>query len=172
MTGLVHLYCGEGKGKTSAAVGLSVRAAGRGKRVLFAQFFKDGSSGEIASLRCLPTVTVRHCPMTDERFARMNETERAEARRTGGTFLTELLEEAAGYDLMVLDEAVSAFRRRIAEEAVLLAFLKSKPEELEVVLTGRNPSPELMAAADYITEMTKIKHPFDRRIPAREGIEF
>ena len=172
MEGLIHLYCGDGKGKSTAAVGLAVRAAGAGKRVLFLQFFKDGSSSEIAMLRQLPGVEVLVCPRHFGRFRNMSEEQKQEAREAYGALFEEACRKAAEADLLVLDEAVSACGHGIVQEEKLLSFLKQKPEELEVVLTGREPSEGLSAAADYITRMEKLRHPFDVGIPARLGIEF
>ena len=170
--GCVHIYCGDGKGKTTASVGLAVRAAGAGKKVLFSQFFKDGSSSEIHVLRSIPNITVDLCPVTYGFYKFMDEEKRAAARRDYRALLTRLLEQAPAMDLLILDEIISTCNHGVVEEAVLLDFLAHKPEALEVVLTGRNPSETLQSAADYISEMKKVKHPFDQGIPARKGIEF
>ena len=172
MAGLVHLYCGDGKGKSTAAVGLALRAAGAGKRVLFLQFFKDGSSSEISLLRTVPGVEVLVCPRHFGRFRNMSEEQRNEAREAYGALFEEAYRKAPEADLLVLDEAVSACGHGVISEEKLLAFLRDKPAELEVVLTGREPSEGLYAAADYITKMQKLRHPFDVGIPARLGIEF
>ena len=172
MAGLVHLYCGDGKGKSTAAIGLAVRAAGAGKRVLFLQFFKDGSSSEIEVLRSIPGIEVLVCPRYFGRFRNMSEEQRAEAKEAYGALFEEACRKAGKIDLLVLDEAVSACGHGVIPEDKLLDFLKNKPEELEVVLTGREPSQGLYAAADYITKMQKLRHPFDVGIPARKGIEF
>ena len=169
---MVHIYCGDGKGKTTAAVGLSVRAAGAGKRVVFAQFFKSGESSEIGSLRQLEGISLRHCKSVNKRFARMTVAEKAQAGEAHRAFFREIVETAKSADLVVFDEVLSAVRRGTVPEEMVLAFLKEKPETLEVVLTGRGPTEALLAAADYVTEMRKVKHPFDRGIAAREGIEF
>ena len=164
MQGLIHLYCGDGKGKTTAAVGLSVRAAGAGKRVLFAQFLKDGSSSELNVLRALQNVEVACCEQNFGFFRSMDEQTKAAARL--------MRKSADGVDLLVLDEAVAACNHGLIEEATLIDFLRGRPKALEVVLTGRDPSQHLLDAADYVTEMRKRKHPFDRGIAARRGIEF
>ena len=172
MQGLVHLYCGDGKGKSTAAVGLSVRASGAGLPVVFAQFFKDGSSSEIGVLRSLPGVRVLVCERYFGRFRNISEEARAEAVKAYGDLLEEALAAAGERGLLVLDEAVSACGHGVISEEKLLAFLRDKPAELEVVLTGREPSQGLYDAADYITRMEKLRHPFDVGIPARKGIEF
>ena len=173
MQGLIHLYCGDGKGKTTAAVGLSVRAAGAGKRVLFAQFLKDGSSSELNVLRALQNVEVACCTQNFGFFKAMDGQTKAAARRAYTALLEETLQKSAdGVALLVLDEAVAACNHGLIEEARLLDFLHHKPEDLEVVLTGREPSQHLLDAADYVTEMKKRAHPFDKGVSARLGIEF
>ena len=170
--GLIHIYCGDGKGKTTAAVGLSVRCAGCGRKVVFAQFFKDGSSGECCPLEKLPGITFLRPEKSFGFFWTLSEEEKAEARAFYTAHLRRAIQLAEDADLLVLDEAMSACAHGMIDEGELLRFLREKPEKLEVVLTGRDPSPAMQEAADYITEMKKIKHPFDRGIPAREGVEF
>ena len=171
--GLIHLYCGDGKGKTTASVGLTVRCAGAGGRVIFTQFFKDGTSSELKVLKTVPGVQVLVCPRQYGFFRRMNEEQKAAARADFTALLRSAISAAReGAELLVLDEAVSACRHGVIPEAELLDFLRHKPAELEVVLTGRNPSEALMAQADYITEMVKRRHPFDQGIAARKGIEY
>lgn len=172
MAGLIHLYCGDGKGKTTAAVGLAVRAASAGKRVVFAQFFKDGSSSEIGGLRTLSNLCLMHCPTHYGLWKRMDESTRLRASEDYSALLERALDAANAADVLILDEAVSACRHGAISEERLCAFLRNKPENLEVVLTGRAPSQALLELSDYVTEMKKIKHPFDRGIPARKGIEF
>ena len=171
--GLIHLYCGDGKGKTTASIGLAVRCAGAGGRVIFTQFFKDGSSSELRILESLPGVRVLICPRKYGFFKRMSEEQKAAAREDFTALLRDALSAAReGAELLVLDEAVSACGHGVISEERLLAFLRDKPSELEVVLTGREPSEGLYTAADYITKMEKLRHPFDVGIPARLGIEF
>ena len=111
-------------------------------------------------------------PLTKFSF-QMNEQEKAEVLQSHNAFIQEL----ASYcrqeetDLLVLDEVIGACGTHLLDESLLIDFLKHKPEHLEVVMTGRNPSPELLEQADYVSEICKRKHPFDKGIPAREGIE-
>ena len=124
MQGLIHLYCGDGKGKTTAAVGLSVRAAGAGKRVLFAQFLKDGSSSELNVLRALQNVEVACCEQNFGFFRSMDEQTKAAARLTYSALLEDVMRKSAdGVDLLVLDEAVAACNHGLIEEATLIDFL-------------------------------------------------
>lgn len=173
MPGRIHIYCGDGKGKTTAAVGLAVRASGAGKNVLFVQFSKDGSSSEMGVLASLPGIETAYCPIHYGFYKNMDAETRALARGDYTALLEKALEMAdAGVELLVLDEAVSACNHGMISLERLCTFLREKPDALEVVLTGRNPPEELLALADYVTEMKKLRHPFDRGIGARRGIEF
>ena len=169
---MIHLYCGDGKGKTTAAMGLALRMAGAGKQVLVGQFFKNGSSSEIKALSAVPGVETLHCVTVPGLYSRRTEQQRQQARRDYTAYLTELLAKAEGKDLLVLDEAVSACRHGSIPEETLLRYLDTYRETMEIVLTGREPSEALQARADYITEMCKRRHPFDRGIRARKGVEF
>ena len=172
MPGLIHIYCGDGKGKTTAAMGLAIRAAGSGRRVLILQFLKDGRSSEFASIAHVPNIEV--IPQT-KRFGftwTLSEEEKVQAREYYTSLMEDAFARAGDFGLLVLDEAVGACASGMIDEARLLALLGEKPGELEVVLTGRGPSQALMDAAGYVTEMVKRKHPFDQGVPARKGIEF
>lgn len=173
MAGLIHIYCGDGKGKTTAATGLAVRAAGAKKKVVFAQFMKDGSSSEIGMLKELRGVEIFVCSTCYGFFQNMDEKQKIVACRN----YTELFERVKerlkdDVDLLILDEAMAACKCSAINEADLIKFLKEKPKALEVVLTGRGPSQEIIELADYVTEMKKVKHPYDGGVKARYGIEF
>ena len=171
MAGLIHLYCGDGKGKTTAAVGLAVRACGAGKQVVFTQFFKDGSSSEVKSLKLLGIRTI-HAQTVKGFYRSMNEQQRQQARQDYTALFRQVVDAAKDADLLILDEIVSACNRGVVPETLVVEYLKNKPAQLEVVLTGRDPSPALMELADYITEMRKLRHPYDRGVAARKGIEY
>lgn len=172
MSGLIHLYCGDGKGKTTAALGLALRAAGAGKQVVFTQFFKDGSSSEIGTLAALPGVRVFHADTVRGFYRNMTPPQREQAGKDYTALFRQVTQAAQEADLLILDEIVSACNRGVVPEKLVTDFLREKPARLEVVLTGRNPSAALLELADYITEMRKLRHPFDRGIGARKGIEF
>lgn len=172
MAGLIHIYCGDGKGKTTAAVGLAIRAASAGMNVVFAQFFKPGNSSEIKGLRCFANIRLLHCSKHYGLWKRMGEEKRLQAKEDYTALLEQVLSASETADMLVLDEAISACNHGVISEERLRDFLRNKPEKLEVVLTGRAPSGGLLDLADYVTEMKKVKHPFDRGIPARRGIEF
>ena len=170
--GMIHIYCGDGKGKTTASIGLSVRMAGNGGRVLFVQFFKNGDSSEIAVLRSISGIQTMHAKEDYGRFAGMDKEMRSHAAAAYGALLQEAIAQAGEVDLLVLDESISAYNHAMIPQAELLDFLRHKPGGLEVVLTGRNPAPALVALADYVSEVKKIKHPYDEGALARPGIEF
>ena len=172
MPGLIHIYCGDGKGKTTAAIGLAVRAAGAGKKVVFTQFFKDGSSSEIKVLQGVENIQILHCNTVRGFWKRMTDAQKARASADYTQLLSDVARLAMDADLLVLDEIISACNHGTVTEVAVADFLRSKPERLEVVLTGRDPSECLLRLADYVTQMQKIKHPYDRGIAARKGIEF
>lgn len=172
MPGLIHIYCGDGKGKTTASLGLALRAAGSGKKVLLLQFFKDGKSSEFASLAHVPGIEVIPQTRTFGFSWTLSGEEKAEAKAYYSDLLEDAFRKGADFDLLVLDEAMSACSAGMIGEARLLALLGEKPEGLEVVLTGRDPSQALLDAADYVTEMKKIKHPYEKGVAARRGIEY
>ena len=171
MAGLNHLYCGDGKGKTTAAVGLAVRAAGAGKQVIFTQFFKDGSSSEVESLKLLGIRTI-HAQTVKGFYRAMNDQQRQQARQDYTALFRQVTDAAKDAGLPILDEIVSACNRGVVPEGLVVDFLQNKPSALEVVLTGRDPSPALVELADYITEMRKLRHPYDRGVAARKGVEY
>lgn len=183
--GLLHVYTGEGKGKTSAALGLAMRAAGRGLNVLVLQFFKLEAepSGELAwkeGLRGRPGVEAaegghlifrrgdyRH-PFFDRGADR--EAIRAKVLEQLAWVAAEM--KAGYWDVVVLDELNNALRDRFVLWDEMEAFLENCPDHVELVVTGRGAPPELLDEADYVTEMRALKHPGTRKIAARKGIEY
>jgi cob(I)alamin adenosyltransferase len=172
MSGLIHIYAGNGKGKTTAAVGLCVRAAGRGKKIIFAQFLKTQDTGELYSFEKLGITVIR----STIRLGFTNTMD-DEARKLCGDEQKKIVEEIrerlsrGTVDLLVLDEVLDAVNTNMLDEAELRSLIGNKPEELEIVLTGRNPAPWLAEAADYFSDVQKVKHPYDRDVKARVGIE-
>ena len=242
MNGLVHIYCGDGKGKTTAALGLALRAAGNGVPVVIARFLKNDGSGEVGILENVPGVYLFHCERQFGFTWTMSEEQKAEA----GEYFTRLFERAwemgcktvresveragkadgcmAGENwgsdsvsdgssrrdtgvcdtgasisespvsgapvsgspasapltsppceiraLLVLDEIMAAVNSGFVANERLLAALDHRPDGLEVVLTGRGPSEELLSRADYVTEMRAVKHPYEKGVGARKGVEY
>jgi cob(I)alamin adenosyltransferase len=172
-TGLVHIYCGDGKGKTTAALGLALRCSGRGKKVLIVQFLKNHDTGEINSIARIPEITLLRGKSANCFSLYMTEEQKNMCRILHNNNLKQALQlcENQEYKLIILDEIIGAYNKNLIDSELLLNFLQNKPQELEVVMTGRNPDKTLLSLADYISEIKKIKHPFDKGIKAREGIE-
>ena len=172
--GLIHIYCGDGKGKTTAAMGLAIRAAGREKKVFITQFLKSGKSGELVSLEKLKEyITFLPGRPVNKFVWNMNDEEKMEAKREHTARFKEIKDiiKNEDYDLLILDEIIATINNGFIELNEVIDFLKNKPETLEVVMTGRDPKPELIELANYVTEMKCIKHPFEEGIPSRIGIE-
>lgn len=167
---MVHIYCGDGKGKTTASAGLTVRALGSGKKVLFVQFFKNGTSSEVKMLKTLNNLEYMCSERTFGRFANMNEDDKAVAFNYFNKLFNNAVEKSANFDMVVFDEIISTYNLKFLDKKNLLKFCKNS--SAEIVLTGRNPEKELVEIADYVSEIKKIKHPYDNGITAREGIEF
>ena len=172
--GMIHIYCGDGKGKTSAAVGLAVRAAGTGMKVLFARFLKNENSGELKVLAAVPEIEVIHLERSYGFFSTLSEKEKAEVRKMYLGLWNKIRDmvSSGSYDILVIDEFMAAYNYGLIPHEEAVRFLEEKPEEMEIVLTGRDPDEELVKLADYVSEIRKIKHPFDRGITARRGIEY
>lgn len=167
--GLVHLYCGNGKGKTTAAMGLALRALGQGMRVVVVQFLKNGTSGELEPLKKLGAAVYSGQPGAKFTF-QMNAEEKAQAAKENNARLAEALQQPC--DLLILDEICAARNSGMVDEALAKQAVLERPQHREVVLTGRNPEAWMVEAADYITEMQPRRHPYEQGIPARKGIEF
>lgn len=172
MTGQFQLYTGDGKGKTTAALGLALRAAGAGLRVYLGQFIKTADTSEAAALRERFADRITHVAYGPARFVRNVPTaaEIAEGRR-GLAALNEAL-AGGGYDVVIGDEALSAAGAGLFAEADLLALADSRPAAVELVLTGRGAGRALIDRADLVTDMRPVKHYFDRGVKARRGIEY
>ncbi len=174
---LVHVYHGDGKGKTTAAMGLALRARAAGRSVLVCQFLKDGTSGEVRMLGRLDGVTVlRDTPPVKFSFC-MNEEERAASRAEHDEHLRTCVAAMRGgaAQMVVLDEVLDALSAGLLDEALMgecVRLAAAKPDGPELVLTGRNPPAFVLDTADYVTLMSAEKHPYQHGIAAREGIEF
>ena len=167
--GLVHLYWGEGKGKTTAAMGLALRALGQGARVVIVQFLKGADTGEVPLLRQLGAEIYRG--KAGQKFVfQMDEAEKAATRRLQDQNLTAALARPA--DLLVLDEACAAWQLDMVDRALLERAVRERPAGQEVVLTGRTPAPWMEELADYSTEMRCHRHPYEKGVAARKGVEF
>lgn len=174
--GLVIVHTGDGKGKTTAAIGLAIRAWGNDMRVLVLQFIKGAwSYGELSTLSALRSlgdrIEVRQC---GEGFTQKGDG-REEAHRRAAKDAMEMARreiEGGGWDIIVLDEINYAVKFGLVEIGDVLSLIDAKPAELHLVLTGRDARDEIIKKADLVTEMRLIKHPFENGIKAQRGIEF
>lgn len=167
---MIHLYCGSGKGKTTAAMGLALRAAGRGKPVVIAQFLKGEDSGERRILERLPQVNLLPLPETIQFTFAMSEEEKEKEKVRYQCMLKEIADAAQVCELLILDEVCAAVNTGMISLQAILQLLDGLT--CEIVMTGREPAKELEQRADYITCMEKVRHPYDEGICAREGIEY
>lgn len=170
--GLVQVYTGEGKGKTSAAFGLALRALGRGLKVYVVQFIKGGFDyGELHTLQQLANLELRA-------FGRGKFITEKPPEKEDINLACEALEwsekvVASGeYDVVILDEANVALSLKLIDLKDIAKLVKNKPRHVELVLTGRNAPQEIIELADLVTEMKEIKHPFSKGVPPRKGIEY
>lgn len=170
--GLIQVYTGNGKGKTTAALGLAMRAAGQGLKVYIIQFMKGWPDyGELFSVEKLPNITLRQ-------FGRPDFLDREEPALEDIQLAQQALDHArqtltrGDYDLVILDEINVALDFKLIGLNEVLDLLESKPEHVEVVLTGRHAHPEVVKRADLVTEMLDIKHPYHKGLRGRKGIEY
>jgi len=171
MKGFIHVYTGNGKGKTTAALGMAIRAAGAGKRVFIAQFVKGKKYSEIKALESfIPQIELvqfgRGCFIVKE-----PEKEDISAARRG-LAETEKILVKGHYDMVILDEACIALYYKLFSTAELINILRKKPKNCEIIITGRYATGELIEYADLVTEMRELKHYYNDGIEAREGIEY
>ena len=164
---MIHVYYGDGKGKTTAAIGLGVRAAGCGWKVSIVQFFKTSPTGELDGLKSLPGFSVYRFEHPHG-FIDPSDPEMMDQLKAD---MQEAISFAEGDDctMLILDEVLDAVHLGLIDEQRLLTLCRFKPE---VVLTGHFLPEKIKDAADYITEMKKHRHPYDKGVPGRKGGEF
>lgn len=171
----IHIYCGDGKGKTTASLGLALRMAGAGGNVIFTQFLKDGSSSEVEILKQIPGITYLCCEKSFGFTFRMTDMDRQEAKAAYDKVLHDTIKATGEQspDLIVLDEMMAVYNAGLIDLELVLKFLVYMKGKAEVVLTGRDPGEELLKLADYVTEMRQIRHPYETEdLPARKGVEY
>jgi cob(I)alamin adenosyltransferase len=172
--GLVQVYTGDGKGKTTAAAGLALRAAGRGLKVVFIQFLKHSDSGEIMLIeKSIPEIQVKRFCSQSKFIWNMNNDEREILKTETRKGFAEALNIAAEgeCDILILDEILGSCRNGFVNAEEILNMIKMKSEGVELILTGRDAPSEIIEAADLVTEMKNIKHPYEAGIGSRDGIE-
>jgi cob(I)alamin adenosyltransferase len=171
-TGLVQVYTGNGKGKTSAAFGLALRALGRGLKVYVIQFIKGGFDyGELYMVEKLPNIKLK--AFGRGRFITEKPPEKKDVKLAEEALtLAEEIVKNDEYDIVILDEINVALNLRLVTLERVLKLIKNKPKHVELVLTGRYAPPEIIEIANLVTEMREIKHPFNKGYQARKGIEY
>ena len=171
---MIHVYYGDGKGKTTAAIGLAIRAAGTGMKVCMVRFMKTDQSGEVEIINQIENITLKPCTRSFGFTFQMTPEQKEEARAYYTEMLRETIEDknVAKYDMIVMDEANIVFYYDLIEKKELLNFLKKYGQSKEIVLTGACKNEELIQLGDYVTQIQKIKHPFDKGMDARRGIEY
>ena len=175
--GLIHIYTGTGKGKTTAAIGLAARALGGELKVCYCSFHKAPQQygyTEMESLKKLGAHVInfaKHHPHMDEHVTDGTiDAIKKEVIEAIGTLTTLLSKEQ--FDLLIMDEIFISIRDNYLDEEILLDFIKNKPANTELVLTGRGATEKTMSLAHYITNMECVKHPYYNNIPSRKGIEY
>lgn len=172
--GYVQVYTGEGKGKTTAALGLTFRAAGRGKKVLFIQFLKGIKTGEQISMG--ENENIEHIKMAEtvRFFNTLSREEQAELKSRTQREWKDLKNRVAedSKDVLVLDEIMAAMYHGLVEEEDVIELIKNRPLQMEVILTGRSASENILNEADLVTEMKNVKHYYHKGISSRIGIEY
>lgn len=186
---MIQIYTGNGKGKTTAALGLAVRAAGHGFKVRIIQFMKGSTySGELFSLQSLgievyqfgrtcPHAAViksgfMQCQNCDQCWIALKEITDLDRQKIAMAWQLAQDSLQGQYQFLILDEIVNAVHKGLVPLAELISWLPTVPEQMEIVMTGRNAPPELIQTAHLVTEMKKIKHPYDIGVPSRRGIEY
>jgi cob(I)alamin adenosyltransferase len=170
--GLIQVYTGPGKGKTTAALGLALRAAGQDMKVYIIQFMKGWPHyGELSSIEKLPNITLRQFGRPD--FVNRDNPDPVDIEQANQALDHARQTLTSGdYDIVILDEINVALDYNLIGLDKVLALYESKPEKVELVLTGRDAHPEIVKRADLVTEMLDIKHPFDEDVGGRRGIEY
>jgi len=168
--GYIQIYTGDGKGKTTAALGLALRAAGHGLRTYIAQFMKGQSYGELKSIELIPEIEI-------EQFGKDTFIHVGQATPQDKQMAKQALEKATRkmlsreFDIIILDEINMAIHFKLLTISEVLHFISTKPENIELILTGRKAPRALIKRADLITEMREIKHYYTQDVIARDGIE-
>lgn len=173
--GLIHVYYGDGKGKTSSAIGQGIRAIGQGLKVIMIQFLKGYLSGEIKALaRLEPDFKVFNFEKERDFYINLNDKQKEELKMEIANALKfgKKIFDTKECDVLILDEILGVIENQIISKEELIEFIKSKPNNMELILTGRKIPDDLKEYVDYISEIVEIKHPYQKGITAREGIEY
>jgi cob(I)alamin adenosyltransferase len=172
--GLVHIYTGDGKGKTTASIGLGMRALGRGFKVLMVQFLKGNETGEMFSLKKHEPDFFFYSGIAEKKFTwEMNEgeLESCKANQNKNFEFAKKELESGKWDMVILDEILAAVNAGMIDLNQLKQLVEERPKHIELIITGRDAPPELIELADYVSEIKEIKHPMTKGVKPRQGIE-
>lgn len=172
--GLIHIYCGDGKGKTTAAMGLALRAAGAGKRVYLVQLLKGNPTSELNSLALIPNITVARPEKGFGFTFNMTDEQKSELTGIHNRLLSDAFDKmnCGNTDMLIIDEFFAAYNKNLLDKEIAERIVFEKAFVCELVLTGRDPDKNFISAADYVSEIKCIKHPYEKGISARKGIEY
>lgn len=172
--GLIHIICGDGNGKTTSSIGIIMRALGQKYKVVLVQFLKDGNSSELISLSQHENISIITGKDVKGFTKAMNDKELDIIRENHNDHLKKAIEmcKKEEINLLVLDEVIDAINYNLIDQNLLYDFIKNRPKNLEIILTGRNPNDFLLNNADYVSEVKKVKHPYEKGIAARRGVDW
>lgn len=172
--GLLHIYCGNGKGKTTAALGLAVRAAGSGMKVHIVQLLKGSDTSELNGLALISNITISRCDKEYGFTEEISESEKNQLTNCHNKLLAdaEKLMDSGKIDMLILDEFNAAYEYNLVDKQLADRIVLGRNMDIELILTGRNPQKKFVEAADYVSEIKAVKHPFSHGIEARKGIEY
>ncbi len=171
---MLQIYCGNGKGKTTAALGLAVRAAGNGMQVHFVQFLKGSPTSELHILKQIPEITVLRCDKDYGFTFQMNDEEKARLTQCHNQMLSQIMSRIyhGKTDMLILDEFFAAYNGNLLDRELANRLIFGSISKTELILTGRDPDQKFIDAADYVSEIKAVKHPYQKGISARAGIEY
>lgn len=172
--GLIHIYCGNGKGKTTSAIGLALRAAGADMKVHIIQLLKGSETSELKSLKNISNISVDRLTKDFGFTFEMSKITKNEVSDHHNALLRKAYEKmkAHTFDMLIIDEFFGAYNHGLLDRSLAEKNVFEKEKSCELVLTGREPEEKFLAAADYISEINALKHPYTKGISARKGIEF
>jgi len=169
--GLIQVYTGDGKGKTTVALGLALRAAGRNMKVLIVQFMKKWDYGELHSVKLIPNITLE--TFGTKEFIHKGKAKKIDYKEAEKAFSFGIERMQSGdYDMIIFDELNMALYYELLDLKEVIQKIKEKPDKVEVVITGRRAPEEIIEIADLVTEMKEVKHPYQKGVEARKGIEY
>ena len=172
--GMIHIYCGDGKGKTTASLGLALRAAGSGMRVHIVQLLKGAYTSELDSIRLIPNITIERCDKNYGCIFTEDDENRQNVTACNNQLLlsAEELMKSGDIDMLIIDEFNNAYSLELIDRELADRIVLQKPQKVELILTGRNPDRKFIDIADYVSEIKAVKHPYESGVIARKGIEY